>query len=93
MDQTKELVKTIVEGLQEKRGKNIVTVDLSQTSGAKQHRKFKNIQHVSENSADNDNGLVKKNMTACPRFSNHPGKDPYDGQKSKNAGRYDAAGT
>ena len=33
MDQTKELVKTIVEGLQEKRGKNIVTVDLSQTSG------------------------------------------------------------
>ena len=28
MDQTKELVKTIVEGLQEKRGKNIVTVDL-----------------------------------------------------------------
>ena len=29
-----ELVKTIVEGLQEKRGKNIVTVDLSQTSGA-----------------------------------------------------------
>ena len=34
MDQTKELVKTIVEGLQEKRGKNIVTVDLSQTSGA-----------------------------------------------------------
>ena len=34
IDQTKELVKTIVEGLQEKRGKNIVTVDLSQTSGA-----------------------------------------------------------
>ncbi len=34
MDQTKELVKTIVEGLQEKKGKNIVTVDLSQTSGA-----------------------------------------------------------
>ena len=31
---SKELVKTIVEGLQEKRGKNIVTVDLSQTSGA-----------------------------------------------------------
>ena len=29
MDQTKELVKTIVEGLQEKRGKNIVTVELS----------------------------------------------------------------
>ena len=29
MDQTKELVQTIVEGLQEKKGKNIVTVDLS----------------------------------------------------------------
>ena len=28
MDQTEALVKTIVEGLQEKKGKNIVTVDL-----------------------------------------------------------------
>lgn len=34
MDQTKELVKTIVEGLQEKKGKNIVTVDMTQLSGA-----------------------------------------------------------
>lgn len=34
MNQTKELVKAIVEGLQEKKGKNIVTVDLSQISGA-----------------------------------------------------------
>ena len=34
MDQTKELVQTIVEGLQEKKGKNIVTVDLTQLSGA-----------------------------------------------------------
>ncbi|SEG05310.1 ribosome silencing factor [Parabacteroides chinchillae] len=33
MDQTKELVKAIVEGLQEKKGKNIVTVDLTQLSG------------------------------------------------------------
>ena len=28
MDQTEELVKKIVEGLQEKKGKNIVNVDL-----------------------------------------------------------------
>lgn len=34
MDQTKELVKTIVEGLQEKKGRNIVTVDLTRLSGA-----------------------------------------------------------
>lgn len=34
MDQTKALVKTIVEGLQEKKGKNIVTVDLTRLSGA-----------------------------------------------------------
>ena len=34
MDQTKELVKTIVEGLQEKKGRDIVTVDLSQNFGA-----------------------------------------------------------
>lgn len=34
MDQNKELVNTIVEGLQEKKGKNIVTVDLTQLSGA-----------------------------------------------------------
>ncbi len=34
MNQTKELVNTIVEGLQEKKGKNIVTVDLTQFSGA-----------------------------------------------------------
>ena len=34
MDQTEELVKTIVEGLQEKKGKNIVTVDLTQLSGS-----------------------------------------------------------
>lgn len=34
MDQTKTLVKTIVEGLQEKKGKNIVTVDLTHLSGA-----------------------------------------------------------
>lgn len=37
MDQTKEtkdLVQTIVEGLQEKKGKNIVTVDLSKIEGA-----------------------------------------------------------
>lgn len=34
MDQTKELVQTIVEGLQEKKGKNIVTVDLTRLSGA-----------------------------------------------------------
>lgn len=34
MNQTEELVKTIVEGLQEKKGKNIVTVDLSNLSGA-----------------------------------------------------------
>lgn len=34
MDQTKELVKAIVDGLQDKKGKNIVTVDLSHTSGA-----------------------------------------------------------
>lgn len=34
MDQTKALVKTIVEGLQEKKGKNIVTVDLTHLSGA-----------------------------------------------------------
>ncbi|MDH6534518.1 ribosome silencing factor [Parabacteroides sp. 52] len=34
MDQTKELVKTVVAGLQEKKGKNIVIVDLTQFSGA-----------------------------------------------------------
>ena len=34
MDQTEALVKTIVEGLQEKKGKNIVTVDLTQLSGS-----------------------------------------------------------
>ena len=34
MDQTKELEKTIIEGLQEKKGKNIVTVDLTRLSGA-----------------------------------------------------------
>jgi len=34
MDQTKILVDTIVTGLQEKKGKNIVTVDLTQFSGA-----------------------------------------------------------
>lgn len=34
MDQTKALVNTIVAGLQEKKGKNIVTVDLTQFSGA-----------------------------------------------------------
>jgi len=34
MDQTKELVKTIIKGLQEKKGKNIVTVDLTKLSGA-----------------------------------------------------------
>ena len=34
MDQTEELVKTIVEGLQEKKGKNIVTVDLTQLTGS-----------------------------------------------------------
>ncbi|MDH6305600.1 ribosome-associated protein [Parabacteroides sp. PF5-5] len=34
MDQTKELVNTIVRGLQEKKGKNIVTVDLTKLSGA-----------------------------------------------------------
>lgn len=34
MDQTKTLVKAIVEGLQEKKGKNIVTVDLSRLPGA-----------------------------------------------------------
>ncbi len=34
MDQTKTLVNTIVAGLQEKKGKNIVTVDLTQFSGA-----------------------------------------------------------
>lgn len=34
MDQTKELVNIIVSGLQEKKGKNIVTVDLTQLSGA-----------------------------------------------------------
>lgn len=34
MDQTELLVKSIIEGLQEKKGKNIVTVDLNQTTGA-----------------------------------------------------------
>ena len=34
MDQTEILVKTIVAGLQEKKGKNIVTVDLTQLPGA-----------------------------------------------------------
>lgn len=34
MDQTKALVDTIVTGLQEKKGKNIVTVDLTRFSGA-----------------------------------------------------------
>lgn len=34
MDQTKKLVQTIVASLQEKKGKNIVTVDLSMLSGA-----------------------------------------------------------
>lgn len=34
MDQTKELVKSIIKGLQEKKGKNIVTVDLTKISGA-----------------------------------------------------------
>lgn len=34
MDQTKALVKTIVEGLQEKKGKNIVIVDLTHLAGA-----------------------------------------------------------
>ena len=34
MDQTEALVKTIVEGLQEKKGKNIVTVDLTQLTGS-----------------------------------------------------------
>jgi ribosome-associated protein len=34
MDQTTELVKTVIKGLQEKKGKNIVTVDLTRISGA-----------------------------------------------------------
>ena len=34
MNQTEALVKSIVEGLQEKKGKNIVTVDLTQLPGA-----------------------------------------------------------
>ena len=34
MDQTKELLQTIVEGLQEKKGKNIVTIDLTRLHGA-----------------------------------------------------------
>ena len=34
MDQTEELVRTIIRGLQEKKGKNIVTVDLTRLSGA-----------------------------------------------------------
>ena len=34
MDQTKELVKTIIKGLQEKKGQNIMTVDLTEISGA-----------------------------------------------------------
>lgn len=34
MDQTKALVNSIVAGLQEKKGKNIVIVDLTQLSGA-----------------------------------------------------------
>ena len=34
MDQTKALVQTIVDGLQEKKGKNIVTVDMSNIAGA-----------------------------------------------------------
>lgn len=34
MDQTKVLVETIVRGLQEKKGKNIVTVDLTKREGA-----------------------------------------------------------
>ena len=34
MDQTELLVESIIEGLQEKKGKNIVTVDLNQTTGA-----------------------------------------------------------
>jgi ribosome-associated protein len=34
MDQAEKLVNTIVKGLQEKKGKNIVTVDLSNISGA-----------------------------------------------------------
>ncbi len=34
MNQTEALVHSIIEGLQEKKGKHIVTVDLNQTSGA-----------------------------------------------------------
>lgn len=34
MNQTEELVKSVVNGLQEKKGKNIVTVDLTQLSGS-----------------------------------------------------------
>ncbi|MDR2533314.1 MAG: ribosome silencing factor [Tannerellaceae bacterium] len=34
MNQTKELIETIVKGLREKKGKNIVTVDLTKISGA-----------------------------------------------------------
>ena len=34
MDRTKELVKTIIKGLQEKKGQNIMTVDLTEISGA-----------------------------------------------------------
>jgi ribosome-associated protein len=34
MDQTAELVKTVIRGLQEKKGKNIVTVDLTRLPGA-----------------------------------------------------------
>jgi ribosome-associated protein len=34
MDQTVELVNTVVKGLQEKKGKNIVTVDLTMNQGA-----------------------------------------------------------
>ena len=34
MDQTKALVKTILQGLQDKKGKNIVTVDMTKLSSA-----------------------------------------------------------
>ena len=34
MDQTESLVKKIVEGLQEKKGKKIATIDLTKLSGA-----------------------------------------------------------
>ena len=66
-------------------------VVLAKSLPAKAYGKFIDVEDISQNSSQNDNGLIQSDAAAGMGLSNQTGEDTDDGQKCENACCHDPA--